>query len=384
MTAQATTPAPFTQVFGMPVRGKIQLDAAVYQLGSLSLLWNLSYVTVRGVRGKTIIRTSAIGLLYFQSCSHCIFEDIIFEVSATTDVPDYRGVMNLLHGEFRNLTFHRCVWRAPRAPINGIKVIVEAAIPGRQAEGRAETLHFYDCDIADVGRMGLEVQNHSSADMIERYHDIIWEGGSVRNTGLKAADGQGVSFSGKGGNCRANTLFDNNLLACIEGVGVRSSYFTGRAQNQLRSCNPLSFTNIIPMWDNIVEDFRTIGRANGEVQFWCTRGLKLRHNIIDLTGGIHIRDMTGLESIGDVYSTRSKIGLFIEGNSYNNRWRDFRLDSSETPLGAFSTIRFYGPQVHNNIVETAQLAKARDGVEVDNLLGARNNRVIDNGKAGAH
>lgn len=377
MRADGGNSARFSHIFGAPTRGKIQLDGVTYQLGALSLVWDLSHVTVQGVRGKTVIKTSAIGLLHFHSCSHCIFQDIVFEVSGESREDDYRGVINLMHGQFRNLTFHRCVWRARRAPINGIKIIVEAAISGRHDEGRAESIHFYDCEIDGVGRMGMEVQNHSHADDVERYHDIIWEGGTVRDTGLVNENGQGLSFSGKGSNCRGDTLFENNALACIEGVGVRSSRFTGRAKGQTRRCNPLSFTNLVPMWDNIIEDFRTIGCANGEVQLWSNRALRLRDNDIELSGGIHIRDVTDLESTGERYKTGSQVGLFIEGSSRRNRWNKIILDGSDTPKGAYSMVRFYGEQVQDNVLKTPVLTKPRDGVAVDNLLGAKNNWLIE-------
>ncbi len=61
MTAAAGNSASFTHIFGAPTRGKIQLDGVTYQLGALSLVWDLSHVTVQGVRGKTVIKTSAIG-----------------------------------------------------------------------------------------------------------------------------------------------------------------------------------------------------------------------------------------------------------------------------------------------------------------------------------
>lgn len=365
--------APFTRIFGVPVRSVIQLDGIVYQLGSLSLTWDLSHTTVRGVRGRTVIRTSAIGLLYFQSCSYCTFEDIVFEVTGTQRQEDYRGVVNMLHGSFRNIAFHRCIWRAPRAAINGVKIIVEAKTPAH-AEGLAEHIYFYDCEIDGVGRMGVEAQNHST-DTTERYSDIVWEGGTIRNTGLVNHNGQGISFSGEGTACRVNALFDNNLLACIEGVGVRSSSFTGRCQNQKRVCNPLSFTNTTPMWDNRIQDFRTLDRANGEVQLWTTTRLELRDNMLDLTGGIHIRDVEGLTSTNETYTTRSPIGLFIEGKSRNNRWVGLSLDCRGTPKGAYSTVRFYGSGVRDNVIENARLLRASDGVAEDNLLGARNNRI---------
>lgn len=373
----------FTELFGAPLRGRIILDPVTYDIGANHLTFGLSNVWVCGVPGLTKITTTNLGLLWFTACSDVVLENIIFEVSAIdAGTGDYRGVINMLHAFFGRITFIRCVFRVPDAGLNAVKIIVEPEAmhdPGQ--EGLAESIHFYECRAEGTGRMGFEVQNHGHAigDTKQRYFDIVWDGGVIQNTGLvDATNGQGVSFSGHGADCRVNTLFDNTSYCAIEGVGVSSSKFSGRVRNQMaRPSDPLSFTNTLPMHDLTIEDFKTLGQVDGSVLLRSITGLTMRGNVLDLSGYVDITNTQKLRSTNDTYKTRHPTGVYINGSeAKNNSWSRLTLDRSETPSGAFSGIR-HDNGANGNLQENLTYIHAGDGVEFDNIGGAFNNWIKD-------
>lgn len=369
-------PVQFTVLMGPPDRGVVTLDAQTYDVDSV-LYWNQSDCTVRGVRGRTRIRCQEVGVLILGSCSNVVFEDIVFECAAATRGSDYRGVVTALDQTLRNITFVRCRFTAPRAAINGVKLIAESG------DAEIETLHCYDCEIDGVGRMGLEIQNHphNNDDLRRRYAGIVWQGGRVANTGLLDDQGMGLSFSGYGEGVTVDTSFENNLYACIEVVGTASSTFSGRSARQTRPCGPIWMTNFRPMPDITIKDFKTLDEANGSLVLRNAPRLKMQDNVFRLSGGVSCLGLTDARIARDVYVTRGPVALSIEGYAKNlpskrSEWDGVTINAGARLSGAYATIRFLGDGTSGNIIRRPILCQAGDGVLFDQLKGATANQVI--------
>jgi hypothetical protein len=220
--------------------------------------------------------------------------------------------------------------------------------------------------------MGLEVQNHGNDDA--RYHDIRWLGGRIADTGLRSANGMGVSLSGYGSDCQIDSLFENNRFAAIEGVGIRNSVFSARFGRQTRPVDILSFTGERPMRDNVIRNCRTIGRANGNVLLRGQTGLQMSGNDLSLAGGVLCRDINTSLVKADRYRTAGTSSLFVEGTSAGNRWTGCTFDNGLSAR-AFSTLRFLGAGTCDNLVSDSRLVRGAEGVDADNLSGASRNTV---------
>lgn len=374
LSSTATNFTKFTDIFGTPSRSRILLDGINYPIGANVLTFGLSNVWVKGVRGATKISGSAIGLMALGACSDVIFEDIIFECTSVVGADDYRGVMNMFHAFFERITFIRCKFTAPNCGINGVKIVVESiADPLVPAEGRAESIHFYECEISDVGRMGIEVQNNSHPfNNTQRYFDIVYEGGSIRRTGLEQPDGMGISLTGYGSDCKVDTLFDDTLYAAIECIGASSSKFTGRTQNLTRYCHPLAFTNALPMIDNTVYDFKTIDKAAGSVLLRTNDNMTLRNNTFWIEGYVDVTNMTNLKSFGDKYKGEHPIGIYLNGATEKCVWDGLDLDHSGAGGGAFASIRADNG-ANGNLFFNMKETRAPAGQFFDNNGGAFGN-----------
>lgn len=377
LSSAATNFIKFTDIFGVPGRGRILLDGITYDLGANSLVFGLSNVWVKGVPKKTKLTCSAIGLISFLACTDVVFEDIIFECTNATAADDFRGVINLFHAVFRRIRFINCYATAPNCGINGLKVVVEDALmPGVPADGIAESIWWHGGGIENVGRMAWEFQNHAYeiGSLTQRYFDIQILNAVAKNTGLTVVDkGMGVSLSGYGSDCKVDSEFDNNSFCCIENVGASSSKFSGRSKNLTRMCAPISFTNNLPMRDNTIEDFKTLDIAMGEVRIRTQIGLITRGNVFKVTGSIDYTNCSGAKSWGDSYETMAPVVVYVNGaGSVKCLWRDLDIDHSDAGGGAFAAVRFDNG-ANGNLLLNTKLIPAASGQPADNTSGAYGN-----------
>ena len=351
--ASGQDPRAFQDIFGAPSRGRIVLDARTYDLTE-AIAWNLSDVVVRGVPGKTRLRTNHRTVLYFsRACRNVVFEDIIFE-TANANSAEQSYFATVLSDNFRltNIKFIRCGFTARHyrgdtavfAGVNAFKLIAEAR------DAVIEQFHILEPVIDGYGAMGVEVQNHAG-DGVQRYFDVQISGGLIRDTGLSGTHGQGVSLSGPGSDCKINSVFDNCRYAAIENVGASNSVFSGRSRNLTRSCGPLMFTNTTPMADCVIEDFQCLDRANGDVRLENMKGVRLQGNRLSLSGRVVIQDVEGLRASDEAYLVGALPGLLIQSTSgrvcKNNEWVRTVIEATGTdrmqPL-----VQFFGSGTRQN------------------------------------
>jgi hypothetical protein len=256
----------FTDLFGTPRRGKIELDARTYSLddgGFGSLLFNLSNVIVRGVPGKTVISASNfLVAMYLGSVSNVVFENIIFESLKTGGTVSIYGIVTSLGASLENIRFINCGFRGPEtigAAGNGVKLVANA-----NGGGFIYRTYFEGCYIENVQRMGIEPTALDDGNQTAFINDFKFVGGYIQNTGLgDPVSGQGISLDGYGNDFEIDTVFENNSFACFENVGFSNGRMTAVVRNQSRTCDVVSMTNTRPMRDVTIHDVKTIGRVNG-------------------------------------------------------------------------------------------------------------------------
>lgn len=350
----------FAELFGWG--RKIELPAQTC-LVTTTLVLSQSNTWIKGVPGRTVIKSTSLTKVFqLASLASVVIEDVIFESAAVSASEEFFGLVYSNNANLTNVTFIRCKFRVPDANSNAIKLIVETGV--------ANGVFFFECEIEGTGRMGLEVQNHV-ADTTVRYNDVVWEGGFIKDTGLIAGDGQGVSLSGYGENCRVDTLFDNNLFACIENVGASYSTFSGRAKNCTRSCDPVAFVNERAMTDNTIVDFKCMEQVNGDVLLRGQDRMRERDCIWRISGDYSVRDNNNGRHKGSTVVGASRYGIYVEastGTAKGNRWEAFSLDNTAGP-GNFAMVRFIGANAQGNEVLDTQM-KYSGGVIADHEDGA--------------
>lgn len=366
--------AAFTDLFGIPTGGgKVFLDRDTYDIGASTLLFNLSGAWIKGVRGGSLLTTSAKVLLNMGSVSDCVFEDIHFVSTAVSSAEDtVNAVVRFIHRAARRHKFINCTFSILNANANAIKAVADT---GSEI---TESIHFYDCHILGAGRMGVELSNHPTtigqpSDTVSRHFDWVWAGGSIKNTGLVSPDyGMGFSVTGFAEDVRIDTRLDNNMTCGVEFVGACNSRVSGRLTN-MRDVSgstpsaPISFTtnSLVDasrkMTDNIVDGFQADDGTGREIRFWNQERLITRGNLFKLSAGSTGRGYVtyvgskNCKSIGDRYdcdgnyALQGRSDLNQGGGTSNCIWTDLSIDHSRAP-SAFYEINFVGKGTENNTV----------------------------------
>jgi len=377
-SAQGSTDANvtlFQSLFGAPSNGRVLLDRGYYDIGNTTLTFNQSEMIVQGLRGGTTIRTSAKTLLDFQNVNDVVFENINFLSEAVSSGEDpTNALIRWLHRTSRRIDFINCTFAISGANVNAIKAIADT---GAEV---TESIHFYGCDIKGAGRMGLELSNHPNTvgqpnDTVTRHFDWVWEGGSVKNTGLVSPDyGMGISVTGFAEDLRIDTRFDNNMTCGVEFVGACNSKISGRLTNMRDvtsgGSTPSAAISMTynaeldksrKMTDNRVVDFICDDLTSREIRLWGQDRLVTRNNLFRLAKGssdrgyVSYAGTTNAKSSGDRYDCDGSHALFCRtelshgGEVSFCDWENLRIDHSSSAAAA-SLIGFSGNLTDNNSI----------------------------------
>lgn len=171
---------------------------------SITQLTGLPDLTAKTVRNGTLTSSAnAHTVVDLPDLAGVVFDGVKFETTAVAATDQVYGVVNSNDQAITDTVFHRCEFSAPSAFTNGFKAINEAT-------NTINGLVFDSCKVDDVGRLGIEFQNHN-ADTVKRMDNLIVRDCIIDGTGLSGATyGMGISFSGYLGACQAigNTIRD--------------------------------------------------------------------------------------------------------------------------------------------------------------------------------
>jgi parallel beta-helix repeat protein len=272
----------------------IFVPAGTYQFGANSLFIQGSNIKIHGTGQTSLITTSVLpnssvnGMIQLGNCSNIVFEDIGFSSTSVYGSQLVDNFYGLVWSQNRNLLqiiFQRCYFTAPTANTNGIKIINENS-------QIADNIECIDCIFQDLGRMGVEFQNHNDAAPLARYRGFKSDRCVYKNIGL-IANGMGVSLSGIGENCIiSNNTFDNCRIG-LELVGpndttvISNKFLNFPLANAniydypSNSGRPFSFTGARVMSGTRVIGNTTENPIPGSTYFWGQRDMILSNNILN-------------------------------------------------------------------------------------------------------
>jgi len=304
----------------------IFVPAGTYQFGANSLFIQGSNIKIHGTGQTSLITTSVLpnnslsGMIQLGDCSNIVFEDVGFSstsVYGSQVVDNFYGLVWSSNRSLLQLIFQRCYFTAPTANTNGIKIINEDS-------QIAYNIECIDCIFQDIGRMGVEFQNHNDAAPLARYRGFKSDRCLYKNIGL-IAYGMGVSLSGIGESCViSNNTFDNCRIG-LELVGpndttvisnkflnfpLANSKFYDYPSNSGR---PFSFTG-----GRVMSGTRVIGNTTetpipGSTYFWGQRDTILSNNILNHTS--HTWTSTRTYIPGDTVPFSGTIYICLVTNS---------------------------------------------------------------------
>jgi hypothetical protein len=221
-----------------------------------------------------INNTTGYAGIYIVDGKNCVVSDMWLHKPDT----DFNyGQIQIFHATVRDLTIERIRTTQkivpgtnPGAAINSVKLVMDnSPVP---TDGRGQGLDgciIRDCQFLNVGRMGIEIQNHGNKTAPEdtadgtailRYHNILIENCLIEDAGIVdlGGAGMGVSFTGPG----ENVVFQNNIIRRARGPSIemigchRSSMLHNTIDDPYG--NPFSCANVTIMQDCVIAHNKTV------------------------------------------------------------------------------------------------------------------------------
>jgi hypothetical protein len=353
------------------------VPAKSYRLATkLNRPWN--GVRLTGMPGARIYSDTLTELFQLGTSNDNRLTDIFFE-STVADATDGTGLF-ISYASVKNTTWKRCKFRAAAAGVNGIKLVADNIA----IENGIENVFARECEFTEVGRMGMEVQDHTPAYTYSKVRNVGATDCIFRDCG-KVLWGIDLSFSGPivGAASQGNTFFNSVTIAAeFAGPHISPVATDNQFANLGDAAMALSFTNgqdtaLVP--NALIERNRSLGRSGAGTRFWNLIDGRLSNNTFLVKAQVHFRDSTRCESDGDVYDSTGSYALWAEHNvaakecSYNV-WRNVNLVT--TSAGAFSCARFQGTKATRNRIELSRLSRVA-GTRIDQTSGATINQIFN-------
>jgi hypothetical protein len=376
---------------------QIVFPAGTYRLNTLVTM-AATNLCVRGL-GRATKFTSAtlVNLIRMTtSCTDVVFSDMEFNVTTVAPAEDFYGLIFCNDAAVTRITFQRCYFTCATANVNALKFINEGS-------NVTDRVRVVDCTFVDVGRMGLETQNHVGLATV-RYKGVVVQGCQFERMGKALSYGMGVSFSGVGAQCHvANNVFVDCQIG-IEVVGTCDSTFAfnkfrAAGANPFASFKSLSFTNGTGY---TAARNRVIGNScdspmTAESSFYLQQNLLMQGNFlwhtntVNNSAYVYFRNCVNTRVVGDHYVTSAGFCVFVEsvaGTSTNTTLSHCTLDNSAATTNNLSILRFSGAtttenRVYNcyfvrgatfagNFLASASSAQAPEVVSCTSNLGLKN------------
>lgn len=326
----------------------IFFPSGTYQLGVNTLQIIGDNIQIQGVGNSSLITTgtnSSQRPIELRGVTNMTISNISFSNTAEFAAENYYGVIWSQDNILQNITFQKCYFTAPNCNTNAIKIITQSAGDSKLTSDittLVSNVCFAECEFVNLGRMGVELQNHVAIepghvlvyyDFTQRYDRIIVDRCTFKNIG-RFQHGMGVSFSGLGKHCYVgNCLFDNCNLA-IEVVGPSDSTF---AFNKFQNFpigydgtdsrgRAMRMTSDRVMYRNRLIGNRCTTPANGSTYIWMQRDLVMEGNEWDHTTsmsatftaasnilGANLGTASTILTVADVSSGTVSVGMRLVG-----------------------------------------------------------------------
>ena len=360
----------FQQLFTAVDVDTIKIPEGVYTTSKIDVA--LRNKRIVGVQGKTVIKsTDDIAIQFVGSTYDVVFEDITFETIDDSWDSLY-GVLTALDVSMKRIKFIRCSFKSVKG--NGVKFVNERNYT-------SEDISFVDCVFQDLGRMGVEFQNHPPEGFLDiaRFFNINFTDCVFNNIGTTGDDGMGISLSGLGqtANITRCTFTDCNDIG-IESIGatyVNIDHCTFLRTS--KSFNPINITNDRPNDFITITNNKSIGNL-GRINLYKSRHLIFANNTFVGIQDVYFRDAYHCKVIDNVIiSNDSSSYALMFDKSGNNEIRGNTLDTSPS-TNNWSVLRFYGENSTENFAINNKFFKGSGGETTDEMSGATKNLLVDN------
>lgn len=332
---------------------------------------------ITGVPGARFYSDNLTEFWQLGTTNDARFTGITFETTVTGSGES--GSMIYSYHSVKNLLFKDCKFRAANVGANGIKLVVD----NLAVEYGVDNVYARNCEFTEVGRMGLEIQDHTVTPTYTKVRNVGVTDSIFKDCG-KIIHGIDLSYSGPivSATSERNRFIGSMIIAC-EFAGAHISPvandndFIGLADAAMT----LSFTNSVNdtlVTNPVIERNRSIGRSGYGARFWNLTDARMSHNTFLIKSAVHFRDTQRTVSNGDTYDSTGSYALWAEHNvsskqcSYNV-WKNATLIT--TNAGAFSCARFQGTNATRNRIESSRITRV-GGNRIDQTSGATINQII--------
>lgn len=354
------------------------VPAGTYQFGANILSIEASNIKIHGTGQTSLLTTSVLpnsstnGMIQLRNCRNVVFEDIGFSstsVYGSQIADNFYGLVWSQNRTLQQIIFQRCYFTSPTANTNGIKIINEST-------QIAENIHVVDCVFENIGRMGVEFQNHVESPSLARYRGFKSDRCIYRNIGL-IANSMGISLSGVGENCIiTNNTFDNCRIG-IELVGPNdTSILSNKFLNFplanasfndyfSNSGRPFSFTGFRVMSGTRIIGNTTETTIPGSTYFWGQRDMILSNNILNHARATWNSTRTYVPGETVLYAVINQHYVCLQTNT--NKIPN--LEASFWTNTNWSSSRIYGNGegvVHNGVLYRSSIANNLNNIPPTN------------------
>jgi len=305
-------------IAGLKSGGNLYLKPGTYDLPyALIFQNNITDLKVTGADGA-VITGDYKTLMWFQGTARNIkFNNLTFSAIQGPGIESYGAGLVDFSNTAEDIYFENCTFTSPNVNTNGIKFVTEGA-------ARSKNIYILNCKFVDIGRMAIELQNHSH-DGILRFDGITIKNNEFKSLGLQSQYGMAISLSGAGKNA---VLSENTIIdAKDRGIEILGYMDITISNNNFTAPN-MAYNPITIEKDGAGEEYTknvVITGNTGKVQGFPPHLIEIRQ--VDglvytknsfYADALHVSDVKNSFFTENFHSSDGGIGLYVDDGSINN------------------------------------------------------------------
>jgi hypothetical protein len=336
-----------------------------------------------GEPGARLFSATLTNLISLGNASDVRIEGMTFETTLSNATNDIYGLLySASTTTLKRVIIRNCTFTCAARNTNGIKIVTDSS-----AAAAADDILVDSCVFDTCGRMGFEIQDHTSPnDTVNRFRNVRVVNSKFLSC-AKLGTGIALSYSGCGLNCRAigNYFYDIDTIA-IE--FARDHSYPEVANNVFdacgSSCKLISFsnpTNTNLVTSPVIRDNSTLGRNGLGVAVEYLSEARFSGNILSTVGDTmdYRRSRRG-RARGELYDTANHYALYIESFASGaladkNTWDQCAMWTTNSAV-AFAVARFNGDYATENKITRSRLAMGSVGVVANQQNNAFGNELV--------